>query len=117
MYMPAKPAPTTTASWTSAPAAGLLLDMDCEADIYRALPLDSDLLQPAFYPQGESARAKTVVPGCGIIAPDSMPHGEEALSRHLEPWATGTAPILRDAAKMPLLRMRWCRLACTHLMR
>jgi hypothetical protein len=38
--------------------------MDCKADMYGALPLDSDLLQPAFYPQGESARAKNSRPDC-----------------------------------------------------
>src|SRR6202790_3325665 len=42
--------------------------------------------------------------------PDCNPHGEEALLRRLEPcdpW-----PILRDAAKTPLLRMRLVALGC-----
>src|ERR1700674_5727010 len=40
------------------------------------------------------------------MSPPLIPHGEEALLRRLEPSGDSAPPILRDAAKTPLLRMR-----------
>src|SRR6202051_3533883 len=58
MYIPAKPAPTTTTSY----ASGLLLfDAACKADIRTPTGIFC-CCRPAFYPSRESARDKTARP-------------------------------------------------------
>ena len=44
----------------------------------------------------------------------TRPHGEERVFARLEPWLHAPWPILRDARKTPLLRMRVFRISDSH---
>ena len=54
--------------------------------------------------RGSPSPAADEEPARGVL--QRKPHGEEPRKRRLEPWAANAWPILRDAAKTPLLRMR-----------